>query len=220
MSRGLFVTGTDTGVGKTIISRGLITALKKSGLRVGAMKPIETGGGSDGESLLAATGLPWSIDQVRPIALELPAAPEVAAQHQHRTIDLDALERNFRERAADCDFIVVEGAGGLMVPIAPRFTMAELAKRFELPLLIVARSALGTINHTLLTVEAARNRQLPIAGIVLSQTARERGGEEDATAAIIERHSGVPIFARIPFLDDVSPEKAATFFDQALESLR
>jgi len=153
---GVFVTGTDTGVGKTVVATALVTALRERGVDVGVMKPCETGVGPDGPldalALAAAAGEPDPIDAVCPWPLPVPAAPSVAAALAGRPLDLDAIGRAYRALAGRHAFTVVEGAGGLLVPIHEEASMADLAAGLDLPLLVVVRTALGTINHTLLTL--------------------------------------------------------------------
>lgn len=175
-ARGLFVTGTDTGVGKTVVACALAAALRGRGLDVGAMKPIETGVGRAGPldalALRRAAGADDPLDDVCPLRFALPAAPTVAAAREGRRIDLRAVARAFRRLAARHDLVVVEGAGGLLAPAATGMTMADLAERLGLPLVLVTRAALGTINHTRLALEAAERRGLRLAGVVVSHGPR------------------------------------------------
>jgi len=169
---GIFVTGTDTGVGKTVVSRALIAAFRKAGLKLGAMKPIETGVGDAGPldaiALREAAAATDPLETICPQQFTLPAAPNVAARAEAREVDLAAIDAAYERVKAGRDLVVVEGAGGLLVPIREGWTMAELAQRLGLPLLIVARASLGTINHTALTLESAASRGLPVLGVVIS----------------------------------------------------
>jgi len=169
---GLFVTGTDTGVGKTRVACALAAMLRARGVDVGVMKPIETGVGFEGPldalALRAAAAVSDPLDDVCPQRLSLPAAPSVAGEAEGRAIDLAAIEAAFARVGARHGWVLVEGAGGLLAPIARGFDMAELAARLGLPLLVVARARLGTINHTRLTLEAARARGLRVAGVAVS----------------------------------------------------
>jgi dethiobiotin synthetase len=166
------VTGTDTGVGKTRVSRALVRELRGRGVRVGVMKPIETGvdarGPLDAQALRDAAGAPDPLELVCPERFALPAAPSVAARAAGREVSLDAVLAAFEELRARHDLMIVEGAGGLLVPVHDELTMADLASKLALPLLVVARAALGTINHTRLTLEAAQARGLPLLGVVVS----------------------------------------------------
>ena len=172
MSSGLFVTGTDTGVGKTLVACALAAALRARGIDVGAMKPVETGigpgGPADARALADAAGAGDPLETVCPQRFALAAAPAVAAAHAGRCVDLAAIRRAFDALKSRHEWLVVEGAGGLLVPLRDDFTMGELARELGLPLLVVARAALGTINHTRLTLEAAAARGLRVAGVVIS----------------------------------------------------
>lgn len=206
---GLFVTGTDTGVGKTTVAAALLRAARARGLDVGAMKPAESGcaRGADGAlvpadalRLLRAAGGDDPLDRVCPFRLEAPLAPGIAAAREGVEVSLDAIEAAHRALAARHRHgVVVEGAGGLLVPLDAGFaTVADLAVRLALPLLVVARPTLGTINHTALTVEAAAARGLACRGVILN--AADAAAEEAATenARAIERLTGVPVLACLP----------------------
>jgi dethiobiotin synthetase len=205
--KGVFVTATDTGVGKTTVSCALLSAWSRRGRRVAAMKPCETGGGDDAEKLIVACGRPLDPSLVRPYAFPLPASPEAAAQAAGAPyVDIGNIRRAYAHLADEAELVLVEGAGGLLVPIEPRYTMADLAAALALPLLIVARPSLGTINHTLLTVEAARARGLSVLGVVFSRADERVGPEEPWTASQIGRHGQVRLLASLPhggnFSDD------------------
>lgn len=202
----LAVTGTDTGVGKTTVAVGLLSLMRQRGLRVAGMKPIETGvvhgdTSSDAELLRAAAGGEDRPEDVCPVALAEPLAPEVAARRAGTTIDVAALDEAFANLAAGRDAIVVEGAGGLLVPITPSMAFDELFRRWRLELLIVAANRLGAINHTLLTVRAARAADLPVRGIVLNETYTARDDLAEATNLETLRVllPGIPIYA-FPFV--------------------
>jgi dethiobiotin synthetase len=202
--RGLFITGTDTGVGKTHVATGIIAALRALGRRVGAYKPVVSGSerGPDGpvwsdlERLHDALAGEFERERICPQRFSAPLAPPVAARREGKTVDAAILRSGFdwwRERA---DFLVVEGAGGLLSPLTDTECVADLAVSFGLPLVIVARVSLGTINHTLLTIEAARSRNLAIAGIVLNQPLP---ADDDASPASnpeeLQKRCAVPILA-------------------------
>jgi dethiobiotin synthetase len=193
--RGLFITATDTGVGKTWVATALVRAAVRRGLRVAVMKPCETGDGDDGARLIAATGRALDDALARPFRFALPASPEVAARVEGAVVDVERIARAAAQLAADADFTIVEGAGGLLVPVAPGVLMADLAARLDLPLLIVARASLGTVNHTLLTLEAARARRLAIAGVVLCRAVESAGGDEPTNPEAIASYGRVPILA-------------------------
>lgn len=203
--RGLFITGTDTGVGKTHIACEIVRELRAAGHRVGAFKPACSGAmtGSSGqpcwddvERLRGALDRDVSDDQLCPQRFLSPLAPPVAARQEGRTVDLDAIERGLDRWRSECDILVVEGAGGLLCPLTDEATMADLADRFGFLLLIVARLGLGTINHTLLTVEVARRRGLPIAGILFNEPVPTADDVSAATnAGEVAARSDVPVLA-------------------------
>jgi dethiobiotin synthetase len=169
---GWFVTGTDTGVGKTAVACALARTLRSRGVDVGVMKPVETGVGSDGPldalALRRAAGVGDPLEDVCPQRFALPAAPSVAAEAEAREVDLDAIRAAAKRILGRHQQVIAEGAGGILVPLRRDFTMADLARELGLPLLVVARARLGTINHTLLTLDAAALRGLPVAGVVIS----------------------------------------------------
>ena len=147
--------------------------MRNEGIDVGAMKPMETGvdpetGPLDAAALATAAGNIDPPELVCPVRFALPAAPNVAAAHEGKQVDLDPVYRAFEKLAARHDWVVVEGAGGLLVPTTDSATMADLAARLSLPIIVVARPALGTINHTRLTVEEAARRGLELLGVVIS----------------------------------------------------
>ena len=171
---GVFVTGTDTGVGKTLVSAALALYLRERGLQVGVMKPVETGVVDTAALGPDASLLAWAADSntgpenLSPVRLREPLAPTMAAEMEGVSIDPGDLLAKAADLAAGKDFLIVEGAGGLMVPLAGGFLMADLARALGLPLLVVARPDLGTINHTLLTLFAARAMEIPLAGYLIS----------------------------------------------------
>jgi dethiobiotin synthetase len=204
MARGLFITGTDTGVGKTCVAAGIASALRGQGVEVGVMKPVETGctvrkgalEPNDALSLMRAAKVDDDLDLVNPYRFKVPIAPSVAAAQEGTSIDMRRLATTFRKLARKHAFMIVEGAGGILVPLTARRSFLDLAALLCLPVLIVARPGLGTINHTLLTVMALRYRKLPIAGIVLNHSRNQRSGEAERTnPAVIEHQSGVPVIA-------------------------
>jgi dethiobiotin synthetase len=196
--KGLFVTATDTGVGKTTVGCALLSSWAKKGRRVAAMKPCETGGGDDAERLIGACGRPLDPSLVRPYAFSLPASPEAAAAADRvEYVYVDNIRRGYARLAAEADVVLVEGAGGLLVPLNPEQTMADLAAALELPILVVARPSLGTINHTLLTLEAARRRGLRVIGVVFSRAQTQVGPEEPWTPSQIARHGKVRLLGQL-----------------------
>jgi dethiobiotin synthetase len=203
--RGFFITGTDTGVGKTVASCALVRGLRKRGLDVGVMKPIETGVGHEGPldaiALREAAGAEEPLEIICPQQFELPAAPNVAAHHEGRIVDLDVIEKTFAEISARHDLVIVEGAGGLLVPTTNDRDMGDLAEMLGLPLIVVARTALGTINHTLLTLREIERRRLELAGVVLSNASGPLSDPDRANLRHLEDVLGGRLLGQIPLLE-------------------
>ncbi len=175
--KGYFITGTDTGVGKTFVTSALARRSRALGHRVFAFKPIETGCevldnrriGSDQERLALAAG-DWQQGDLRGVyRFQLPAAPLVAADAEGASIDLGLIATTFEAGAGQADLVLVEGAGGWRVPVTPTQDTGALARLTGLPLIVVARATLGTINHSLLTLEAVERDGLSVALLVLSR---------------------------------------------------
>jgi dethiobiotin synthetase len=208
MTKGIFITGTDTGVGKTYIATGIAKALSSAGIDVGVMKPAETGCSlrsgkllpSDTKALVQAAAVCDPLSLVNPYRFQAPAAPSVAAQIERKTIDPERILKSFRTLSQRHRFMIVEGAGGIMVPLAKGYLFLDLAEAMGLPVVIVSRPGLGTINHTLLTIEALRSRGIMIAGVVINDGQGGRMGLAEATSpAVIQDLSGVPIIGTIPY---------------------
>lgn len=209
MSRGFLITGTDTGIGKTVVTGGLAAALRRKGVDVGVMKPFATGArrlrgrlvSDDARFLQRAVEDEDPLNLINPICLRPPLAPSMAAEVAKKPIDLRRAWSAFRSLSKRHSTMMVEGVGGLLVPLLPGFTVAHFARKLRLPLLIVARPGLGTLNHTALTVHAARSFGLSIRGLILNAAARGRRGlAERLNPAALEEETGVPVLARIPFL--------------------
>lgn len=221
---GLFIAGTDTGVGKTVVACALLRAAHRRARRLIPFKPAETGANPDpidAYCLHQAAGAPVPRDRVCLYSLPLPAAPQAAASRAGITISLTAILERARELAGAGDGLLVEAAGGLLVPYAPEITGADLAGHLGLPVLLVARAALGTVNHTALSVSELRRRRLEIAGIVLVRTRPDREPHEETNAPLIEQLTGLAPLGILPHLtqsqlpDSRSPD--ADHLAQALE---
>jgi dethiobiotin synthetase len=211
--RGLFVTGTDTGVGKTEVACALLRVARAGGLDAVGMKPAQSGATdgepTDAERLLAACDGVEPLEAICPYVLGAPLAPAVAARLEGREVSLARIVGAARALAARHAAVLVEGAGGLLVPLTERETYAELAAALGLPVLVVARAGLGTINHTALTVEALRARGVAIAGIVLNRTAAEDDPSVPHNAGEIARLTGIAPAAVLPFVPDIAARAAA-----------
>lgn len=216
------MTATDTGVGKTVVAAALVLAARAAGLDVGAMKPAESGCARDGDGSLVpadaillreAAGGGDPLDLVCPYRLEAALAPGIAAALAGVDLDIEEIARRFGTLAErHRDGIVVEGAGGLLVPLDPGFaTVADLAVRLELPALVVARASLGTINHTALTVEALASRGIECRGIVLNAATPESEEAAARNAEAIERLADVPVLATLPHRPGDERDRARHF---------
>jgi len=200
MTHGLFITGTDTEIGKTAVTAGIAACLKKQGQNVGVMKPVAAGSRSDAEYLREAAGVSDLLDDINPVFLQEPLSPNVAALREARSVELDPIYQAFTRLANAHTYLLVEGVGGLLVPIRDDFSAADLARELNLPVLIVARAALGTINHTLLTIEAAVARSLNVRGVVYNTLLP---GPPDTAAQtspdVVTRLTGIPSLGTLPF---------------------
>jgi dethiobiotin synthetase len=196
---GLFISGTDTGVGKTFVACRLAELGVTAGWRVGVLKPAESGRGGDAAALRRAAGSRHPLALVRPYAFKRPLAPAVAAAKEGKRVRLAVVKAAYAAVAADSDWTLVEGAGGLLVPYAPGLDGAGLAKALGLPLLLVARAGLGTINHSLLSLEAARARGLRVLGVLLNGRARPGDPSVASNAAQIRRLGRVPVWNSAPW---------------------
>jgi dethiobiotin synthetase len=196
---GLFISGTDTGVGKTFVACRLAELGRGAGLRMGVLKPAESGRGGDAAALRQAAGSRHPLAWVRPYAFKRPLAPAVAAAEEGKRVRLGVLKSAYARMASDSDWTLVEGAGGLLVPYAPGLDGAGLAGALGLPALLVARAGLGTINHSLLSLEAARARGLRVLGIVLNGPARPGDPSVATNAAQIRRLGHVPVWGPAPW---------------------
>jgi dethiobiotin synthetase len=193
-SAGLFIAGTDTGVGKTLVTTGLTRLARSAGVHAVALKPVETGCRStetglypeDGACLVQASDHEISLDDCVPLRFALPASPYRAATAEGKTVSVDRLIGHVRDMAERVDLALVEGAGGLMVPLTNHVLSIDLVARLGYPVILVARSALGTINHTLLSLEALQRRDIVVRGIILSSCSTSPGPEEMATPEDIQ----------------------------------
>jgi len=209
MSKGLFVTGTDTGVGKTFLACGLAGWLKNAGYKVGVLKPAETGcHGSEGNlvpqdavALKEASGCEAPLEKICPYPLRDPLAPSVAAERQGVKVDIERLRQLYGEIGSAHDLVIVEGAGGLLVPILPSYTYADFARVLKLPLIVVAANRLGVINHLLLTLEHAACRELCVLGYVLNQIEPERSLAADTNREVLASLTAVPCLGELPYLE-------------------
>lgn len=211
----IFVTGTDTGVGKTVISAGLLAAFQKKGYKTLAIKAFQTGNqGLEGELLSSDAlfygeiGLQEEPPAVlNPVSLEPPAAPWVASILSKTPFDLNKVFHVVEAVLPRYDLVILEGAGGLCVPIQKDYLMADLVRELGCPLLIVARGSLGTINHTLLTVKYAQYQGIPILGVVINNLSQGNDPVAELNPWVIQELSGVPLLGVIPYSSSIDVDK-------------
>jgi dethiobiotin synthetase len=206
--RGIFVTGTSTGVGKTAVAAGLAWALRKRKIDVGVMKPFATANrvfsrkykSQDTAMLARASGVNDPDCALNPFFYSIAASPLVAAELKNSPqVDTEKALQKLKKLERKHDFLIAEGIGGIMVPLTENEFVVNFAKRAKLPLVIVATPKLGTLNHTLLTVMACKKFRLKIAGIILNKTSKKPDIVEQKTAEILERLTQIKLLATIPF---------------------
>ena len=207
--RGVFITATDTGVGKTLVAAALVAHLRQRGIDVGVMKPVETGvsratkAQSDGVRLQQAAGSDDSMAEVCPYVFRLPLAPLSAAREEGRTIRIAAILQAFRALRRKHDLLVVEGAGGLHVPITETVDGLDLIERMGLPVIVVGSSGLGGINHALLTLAALRQKKIPVVALVLNRLKPVRTkialAQEQSTVTLLRRLAKVRVVGPLPY---------------------
>lgn len=221
----LFVTATDTDVGKTTVTAALTLALQKKGQRVGIMKPVETGIDphrqeySDADRLRSLLSPPPPFDPICLYAFHQPLAPLACAREAGRTIDLSRIVSSVQTLIQQYSFVFVEGAGGIFTPLTSTHTMRDLMVILNLPALVVGRTSLGSVNHLLLTLEALRNASIRTFGIVLndpvSHTCTDRMIQQrTSTVELIREWSPVPVFGPLEF-----HESMRTHWREGVESL-
>jgi dethiobiotin synthetase len=194
-----FVTGTDTGVGKTFVSALLVRALRAAGFDTVGMKPICCGDRQDAETLRAAAENELPLDDVNPVWFRFPAAPYAASMVENRMPDLDQIRERFARIRAGRRSMIVEGVGGWLVPITQHYSVADMAAEMELPVVVVVANKLGALNHALLTVESIRARGLPCAGIILNHTSPEPDPVAQTNRGVLETLLDVPILHEIEY---------------------
>jgi dethiobiotin synthetase len=201
MRHGIFVTGTDTGVGKTYVTAAILKELRRRGVEAAAFKPIACGLGGRQDAKVYARLMENEVplDLINPVFLRRPLAPIVAAKLERRKIDLPRVFSCYEALLSQYSVVLVEGAGGLLVPILPNYFVADLAKDLRLPLLIVARLSLGTINHSVLTVRQAKAMGLRVKGIVLNDTlGHKRSLAEQTNIKVVPESCGAPLLGVMP----------------------
>lgn len=212
--RGVFITATDTGVGKTLVTASLVAHLRQRGIDVGVMKPVETGvtratkAQSDGVRLQQAAGSDDSMAEVCPYVFRLPMAPLSAATAERKTIRIATILRAFRALNQKHDLVLVEGVGGLHVPITGTVDGLDLMERMGLPVIVVGQAGLGGVNHALLTLAALRQRKIPIVALILNRLGPVRTAiaraQEQSTVTLLRRFAKVQVVGPLPYRASVN----------------
>ena len=221
MARAIFISGTDTEIGKTVVTRAVVRAFVNRGLKVSALKPIESGAPnmlgqllpSDALALLRACKRQGDVEDINVYAFPDPISPHLAAKRMEKKIEIEPIMALFDLEDQDVDVMLAEGAGGLLAPLSDDMLYADLVAGAGLELLIVSPNVLGTINHTLLTIEAARSRDIPIVGVILNRTPVEEFGN----AAAIAMHGAVDIIGEFPTTDTESDDHLAELAEQHID---
>jgi dethiobiotin synthetase len=215
-TNGIFITGTDTGVGKTLIAGAIAQILSDDGLKAGVFKPIATGChnksehliSSDAQFLAGCTKMQLPLETINPIRYKTPAAPVVCAEHEKRPINFKDIVEPFKFISKESDLVIVEGIGGVRVPLTEDIDLLALAAEFNMPIVIVARAVLGTLNHTLLTIDAVRNAGLEIAGVIISgMNPKTEDIAEKTTEETIIKCAKIDVMAVVPFDNQADTEK-------------
>lgn len=205
--KGLFITGTDTGIGKTVVSGAIARALTSLGMDVGVMKPIETGcrrqSGKlkpiDGPYLQAAARVIDPIETVTPYRYRSPLAPRAASLLEGTEIDLEIVLQRYDQLRRRHPFLIVEGLGGLLVPLTAHADLPDLIRLFDLPVLLVARSGLGTLNHTLLTLRHGSDLGIRFLGVIFNRTTPSLSLADKTNPSTLAERTEVPLLGTLPY---------------------
>ncbi len=225
MGKGIFVTGTDTGVGKTLVAGGIAALLRESGIDVGVMKPAESGCRRENGILIPAdalflkemSGCQDELELINPYALEHPLAPGLAAELEKVDIRLEVIREAYFTLTSHHEVVLVEGAGGLLVPLTSNLLMVDLVKELGgIPILVVTRTVLGTINHTLLTLYYIQREGMEVLGIVMNQTSPEYGLAESFSPRALRQWGRSPLLGNLPFLPSTDEENIKKTFKTKL----
>jgi dethiobiotin synthetase len=209
MNRGIFVTGTDTGVGKTVVACGIARLLKSWGIKVGVMKPVATGDQEDARSLIKAAQVDDDVSVVNPQYFKAPLAPTVSAGLEHRVVRLEKVYSAYWTLSKKYDVMVVEGIGGIKVPLGESTYVVDMIEALRLPALVVTRAGLGTLNHTLLTLEAIEKDKIPTLGVLFN------GGKgntlaEKTNPEALQEHTTVQVLGHLKWNPRFRANPAAT----------
>ncbi|MGG0383702.1 dethiobiotin synthase [Priestia endophytica] len=223
MKFGFFVTGTDTEVGKTVVSCALALLLKKHKGNVGVFKPFLSGisrddVNSDTSLLKVMSGTKLSHEEITPFAFKEPLSPYTAGKLEGKEVGLDEVMTRWNDIKPIHNSFIVEGAGGISVQLGQHFLVSDLIKSINLPIVIVARPNLGTLNHTFLTVHYAKSQGIKIAGIIINGMSDNPGLDEQTNPTSIEEMCGVPILGIVPKLKEITKENIEMVVNQHLDT--
>jgi len=223
VGKGIFITGTDTGVGKTLVAGAFADALRRKGVSVGVYKPIVSGCrkvngqwvADDTLFLKKCAQVSDGLDEISPFCFQHPLAPMVAAEKAKRKISFTAIRAGLKRLQKKYEFVIVEGVGGLMVPITPTKTVVDMMRLCGYPVLVVGRLGLGTLNHTLLTLSELKRARAKVAGVVLNQEVpmSKKGLAEQTNQKVLQRLTRTPVWSPFPYMSQASVEKGKVKFN-------
>lgn len=221
MSRGFFITGTDTDAGKTWISLGLLKLLNENNIITTVMKPVSAGctltnqglRNQDAEQLITAAKIKPVYQKMNPYAFEAAIAPHIAAKQTDVDINISDIKQQFSEISSQAEITIVEGAGGWLTPISEQQTMADIARELNLPVIVVVGMKLGCLNHALLTVRNILGMNLPIAGWIANSLENNFNAIDDNISSL-KTQLPIPFLGTIPYLTDFKPELIASHINK------
>ena len=196
MGKAFFITATDTGIGKTFITAGLGFAAQTKGFKVGMSKPISCGGINDAVFYKNKLKLKDSIDDINPVKFKQPLSPYAAMKTEKNKIDVAGIKRSIKDLIKDRDIVLVEGLGGAAAPVKRNYYVADLIRDLKMPCIVIARAGLGTINHTLMTINELKKRKIRIAGIIMNGYNGKEISQR-SNAQVIEELSGIKVVGKI-----------------------
>jgi len=220
--RGLFITATDTDIGKTMITGAIAAALKARGIHVGVFKPLASGGiinqegklvSEDASFLMKAAGIGEELrSEVNAVCLKPALTPAIAARESNITIDIEKIIADVKKNAKKYDMVLIEGVGGITAPLWQDYLLADMMKAFALPAIIVSKPRLGAINHTVLTYEYAKQRAIELNGVILNRWEADSAGIlEESNIEYIENMTGLPIVGKFPLTKNIDVNKNCTY---------
>lgn len=221
--RGLFITATDTGVGKTVVTGGLARALRKKNYAVGVLKPFASGGTPNPDAVQLSEWLDGSqsAENICPAPLDLPLAPYPIVRRNRGRINVSAAIELVRTYEQKFDIVIVEGIGGVLVPLQRYYSVIDFITELRYPVIVVGRAGLGTINHTLMTLKMLEYRKIPVTGFILNQADCQEDISETDNAEIITELSGITCLGQLPFVRDQQTilNVLENYFDQFVQTI-